>query len=64
MQAPFIAARLAELAARKGAVTALSFRATAPCFVDQPIRLAVSGEEHHAIRCDGAIASIVKADYQ
>lgn len=62
---PFIAARLAELAARRGPLAGFQFRAQAPCFVDQPIRLAPHGaDEFHAIRCDGTVATIAKALYR
>lgn len=57
---PLTAARLCDLAARvAGApLKAFSFRALAPLFVDQPVRLRV-GEEAGtvvAVRCDGATA--------
>jgi 3-methylfumaryl-CoA hydratase len=62
---PFIAVKLAELAARDGTLASFEFRAQAPCFVDQPIRLAKAGEgEFQAIRCDGAVATIAKATYR
>jgi 3-methylfumaryl-CoA hydratase len=57
---PFTAAKLFDLAARgAGApLTAFSFRAQAPLFVGQPVRLR-PGEEPGAVvavRCDGAVA--------
>jgi 3-methylfumaryl-CoA hydratase len=57
---PFTAARLFDLATRQAGapLTAFSFRALAPLFVDQPVRLRV-GEEPNtvvAVRCDGATA--------
>ena len=57
---PFTAAKLCDLAARTvGApLKAFSFRALAPLFVNQPVRLR-AGEEPNtvvAVRCDGQIA--------
>lgn len=61
---PLLASRLGELAARKGPLASFSFRAQAPCFVDQPVRLVAAGEgEFHALRCDGAVATVAKATY-
>ncbi len=62
---PFTAARLHAFAqARAGArLHAFAFRAVAPLFVDQPIRL-TAGEgqgEVRAIRCDGAISMTATA---
>jgi 3-methylfumaryl-CoA hydratase len=58
---PLIAMRLCALAeATAGALRSFSFRAEAPLFVDQPVRLtaSVQGRECHAIaeRCDGVTA--------
>lgn len=62
---PFIAAKLAELAARKGALAEFSFRAQAPSFVDQPIRLQFAGDDEvQAVRCDGAVACSAKVKYR
>jgi 3-methylfumaryl-CoA hydratase len=57
---PFTAARLCDLAARTAGapLTAFSFRALAPLFVNQPVRLR-HGEEPNsviAVRCDGQTA--------
>jgi 3-methylfumaryl-CoA hydratase len=65
---PFTAVKLAALAARDhpGApMTAFSFRALSPLFVDQPVRL-TPGEapgEVEAIRCDGAVAMAASAAF-
>lgn len=65
VQGLLIASRLAELARQRGALATFAFRAQAPCFVDQPIRLAPAGEgEFHAIRCDGTLATSAKAGYE
>jgi 3-methylfumaryl-CoA hydratase len=62
---PFIAAKLAELAAQNGALSTFEFRAQAPCFVDQTIRLEpMQDGEFQAIRCDGAVATTAKVSYQ
>ena len=62
---PFIAAKLAELARDQGPLATFSFRAQSPCFVDQPIRLARTDEaQFQALRCDGQIATVVKATYR
>jgi len=62
---PFIAAKLAELARQQGVLGAFEFRAQSPCFADQPIRLRQSDDNHfHALRCDGEVATVVKATYQ
>ena len=61
---PFLAARLAALAARPGPLASFEFRAGAPCFVDQPIRLAqVAPGELQAIRCDGVVCVTARATY-
>lgn len=61
---PFIAARLAALAARRGALASFEFRAAASCFVGQPIRLAErEAGALDAIRCDGITAMTAKASY-
>lgn len=62
---PFIAARLAALAARNGPLASFEFRAQAPLFADQPIRLmGQGGGAFHAVRCDGVISTIAKARYK
>ena len=62
---PFLAAKLAALAERRGPLVTFQFRALAPVFVDQPIRLAeVTPGETQAIRCDGTVAVTAKATYQ
>lgn len=62
---PFVAARLAELAVRRGALASFEFRASAPNFVDQPIRLdEVAPGELVAIRCDGVISMQAKVTYR
>jgi 3-methylfumaryl-CoA hydratase len=57
---PFTAAKLFDLATRTAGapLTAFSFRALAPIFVDQPVRLRADGEPNTviAVRCDGAVA--------
>jgi 3-methylfumaryl-CoA hydratase len=58
---PFTAVKLAALAARVhpgAAMTSFSFRAVAPLFAGQPIKLAPGQTpgEVEAIRCDGALA--------
>ncbi len=57
---PFTAARLHDLATRAAGapLTAFSFRALAPLFVDQPVRLRAGDEPNTivAVRCDGAVA--------
>lgn len=60
---PFTAARLHGLAARRhGPLDGFSFRAMAPLFVAQPVRLG-AGEnlgDYRATRCDGVIAMEAK----
>lgn len=54
---PFTAAKLAAFAARAGRLARFTFRAQAPLFVRQPIRLQWHGEnEVRAVRCDGVVA--------
>ena len=65
VQGPQTVARLATLAGRRGNLAALSFRAQAPLFVDQPVRLSQTGPaDFAAIRCDGVTAVVMKAVYQ
>lgn len=62
---PFIAARLAAFAARRGPLANFSFRASAPCFVDRPIQLTEpSPGTLQAIREDGVVSMAAKATYQ
>lgn len=62
---PFIAARLAELARQQGDLGSFEFRAQSPCFVDQPIRLVRTEDTvFQALRCDGEVATLVKATYR
>ena len=64
VQGPFTAARLAALANRRGTLTAFSFRAHAPCFVDRPVRLVeIDGGLLQAIREDGVISMTARATY-
>lgn len=57
---PFTASRLFDLATRTAGapLTAFGFRALAPLFVDQPVRLRPGNEPNSvvAVRCDGAVA--------
>ncbi len=57
---PFTASRLFDFAVRTAGapLKTFSFRAQAPLFVDQPIRLRIGDEPHTvlAVRCDGAVA--------
>lgn len=60
---PFTAARLFGFAARReGRLAAFSFRAAAPLFVSQPVRLEAgeSPGSYRAVRCDGVVAMDVK----
>lgn len=62
---PFTAAKLAMHAARDGPLKAFSFRAQAPLFAGQPIRLDRTGPNSFlARRCDGVEAVSATADYQ
>lgn len=60
---PYIAARLAALAEREAPLTSFSFRAQAPIFLGQPIRLRRDSAAAEAIRCDGAVAMSSTATY-
>lgn len=64
VQGPFTAAKLFDFVQRReGPVSRFSFRATAPLFVDQEVRLVggpVAGEVQ-AIRCDGVLAMSARA---
>lgn len=62
---PFIAAKLADLARRRGTLKSFEFRATAPCFVDQPIHLVENAlGELSAIRCDNIVSMRARVTYQ
>jgi 3-methylfumaryl-CoA hydratase len=65
VQGPFIAARLAMLAAIDGDLVNFEFRALSPLFADQPVRLLKSAPgAFQALRCDGAVAAGVEAGYR
>jgi 3-methylfumaryl-CoA hydratase len=62
---PFSAVKLATLAAQDGPLASFEFRAQAPLFVDQPVRLIkTDAGEFQAVRCDGATAMTAKASYR
>jgi 3-methylfumaryl-CoA hydratase len=62
---PFVAAKLAQLATKRGPLASFAFRAQAPCFVDSPIELTeVSPGKLEARRGDGTILMIAEAHYQ
>ena len=61
---PFTAARLAGFAQRGGALARFTFRAQAPLFLGQPIRLQHGEGEVRATRCDGATAMIAEVRYK
>ena len=62
---PFIAAQLAALAARGGALARFEFQARAPCFVDRPIRLGETAPSMWAaIRDDDILSMTAKATYR
>ena len=70
VQGPFTAAKLCALARRRGPqapMRAFSFRATAPAFAGQTLRLRAAGGsgagsgEVQALRCDGAVAMTARA---
>lgn len=65
VQGPFVAAKLAGLAMRAGEIASFRYRAAAPLFVEQPIVLKETAPgEFRAIRCDGAVAAVVRAAYR
>lgn len=65
VQGTFTAARLAMLAARDGALATFDFRARAPLFVGQSVRLEKTAPgAFHALRCDGAVAVSATATYR
>ena len=62
---PFTAAKLADLAAQDGKLASFAFRASAPLFCGQPVRLEKSGDgQYDAIRCDGVTAMTAKATFR
>jgi 3-methylfumaryl-CoA hydratase len=64
VQGPLAVARLTGLAARHGQIAELEFRALAPLFVDQPVRLIeFAGGMFEARRCDGLTATRMKVRY-
>ncbi|MDQ8757600.1 MaoC family dehydratase N-terminal domain-containing protein [Sphingosinicella sp. LHD-64] len=65
VQGPFAAAKLAMLAARDGPLATFAFRAEAPLFAGQPVRLERTGPGGLcALRCDGAIAVSATASWR
>ena len=61
---PFTAVKLAGFAEQQGALRSFSFRAQAPLFLGQPVRLQRGEGEVRAVRCDGAIAMTAKVEYR
>jgi 3-methylfumaryl-CoA hydratase len=61
---PFTACKLADLAAQEGPLETFAFRAEAPLFVGQVVRLERQGESFVAIRCDGAVAMTATATWK
>ena len=62
---PFTAAKLADLASRDGELASFTFRASAPLFCGQPVRLERSGDDRYdAIRCDGVTAVTARATFR
>ncbi|WP_421737684.1 hypothetical protein [Caulobacter sp.] len=61
---PFTAVKLASLAAREQPLKTFSFRAVAPLFADQPVRLSPGSAPgvYEAIRCDGVVAMSARAE--
>ncbi|MCG2841107.1 MaoC family dehydratase N-terminal domain-containing protein [Sandaracinobacter sp. RS1-74] len=60
---PFTAARLFGLAREAGRLSRFTFRAQAPIFAGQPVRLRKSAEGVEAIRADGATAMAATFEY-
>lgn len=60
---PFTAAKLAAHASRRGVLSSFAFRAQAPLFLGQPVRLEADDTEVRAVRCDGAVAMSAKVTY-
>ena len=62
---PFTAAKLADLAMRKGDLASFSFRATAPLFLGQPVYLREAADDSvEAVRCDGVTAMQANFSYR
>lgn len=62
---PFIAAKLAQLAARRGPIATFEFRISAPCFVDRPVRLIErKAGDLQAVRNDGVVAVAAQVIYR
>ena len=62
---PFAAARLAQFAGRERPLARFAFRATAPLFAGQPVRLRHAGEDEvQAVRCDGAVSTSARITYR
>lgn len=61
---PLTACRLADLAARRGPLASFAFRAEAPLFVNQPVRLEERDDGAVAIRCDGTVAMTATASWK
>jgi 3-methylfumaryl-CoA hydratase len=67
VQGPFTAVKLAALAQRRQPgrrLASFEFRASAPLFVDQPVRLIDVDSEVQAIRCDAIPAMSARATFQ
>ena len=65
MHGPFTASRLADFAARKGALTKFDFRGSAPLFQGQAISLRWDSDNVvQALRCDGVVAMEAKVEFQ
>ena len=61
---PFTAAKLASLAMQQGSLAGFAFKAKAPLFCGQPIRLRSSDDgQFEAVRCDGVTAMSAWATY-
>lgn len=67
VHAPFTAARLYGYARSQAgrAPSSFTFRAQAPLFVSQPVRLAAGAAEgeYRALRCDGEVAMLATAEF-
>ncbi len=62
---PFAAARLAQFAGRERPLARFAFRAAAPLFAGQPVRLRHAGEgEVQAVRCDGVVSTSARITYR
>ncbi|WP_414900253.1 MaoC family dehydratase N-terminal domain-containing protein [Sphingomonas flavalba] len=61
---PLTAARLAMLAAKRAPLAGFSFRAQAPLFAGQPVRLEIDKDGRcRAVRCDGVVAMDAQAEW-